>query len=205
MSPADGPTTAVPTPTTSAPTGTGGRPAMPAAPGASGSGRIGVVGPVLAALLLATGLLLLREALVVLGATSGAPWLPAAAEGLRGLGPAWWLVPAGVAVALVGLWLLVSALRPRSRRTLPLTSGTGVFLHTRDVARLASGAAREVDGVLSASATATRRTVSVKVHGTADVREEVTRAVTETLTPLRTTPRVDVRVRTSRDDERNDR
>ncbi|NAZ87476.1 DUF6286 domain-containing protein [Kineococcus indalonis] len=180
------------------------RPPMPPAAQATGSGRIGVVGPLLAVLLLALGLLLGREALVAAGALGGSAWLPAAAGGLDGLSAAWWLVPAGLAVALLGLWLVVSALRPRSRRTVPLAAGTGVFVHVRDLARLASGAAREVDGVLSASSSATRRAVTVTVHGTGDVREQVSAAVTGALAPLRTPPRVSVRVRTGDDDERNE-
>ncbi|WP_432561745.1 DUF6286 domain-containing protein [Kineococcus sp. SYSU DK003] len=166
----------------------------------SGSGPIGVVGPVLALLLTALGIVLLREALVTTGAVAGTRWLPAAAEGLRGFAPAWWLIPAGVVVALIGLWLLVTAVRPRSRRTLPLTSQTGIFLHTRDVARLASGAAGDIDGVLQASSSATRRKVSVSVHATTDqgLREAVTEAVTHSLAPLRTPPRVAVTVHSPR-------
>ena len=174
---------------------------MRAATQKSGSGPVGVLGPVLAVLLLALGALLLRDALVAAGAFAGSPWLPAAADALEGFAPVTWLIPAGIVVALIGLWLLVTALRPRSRKTLPLTSQTGVFLHTRDVARLASGAAGDVDGVLDASSTATRKKVFVAVHATADagLRESVTAAVTERLAPLQSPPRVDVTVRTSKE------
>jgi len=174
---------------------------MRAATQKTGSGAIGVVGPVLAVLLLALGALLLRDALVAASALSGRQWLPAAAAGLQGFAPARWLIPAGIVLALIGLWLIVTALRPRSRKTVPLTSQTGVFLHTRDVARLASGAAADVDGVLEASSTATRKKVSVVAHATADtgLRESVTAAVTERLAPLQSPPRVSVTVRTSKE------
>lgn len=167
----------------------------------SGSGPIGVIGPVLAVLLLALGLLLLRDALVAAGALSGAPWLNAGVEGLKGFAPAWWLIPAGIVVALVGLWLTLTALRPRSRKTLPLTSRTGVFLHTRDIARLASGAAQDVDGVLDVSSTATRKKVTVSVHGTAEagLRESVSDAVAQRLSPLQSPPRVAVTVHTPKE------
>lgn len=179
-----------------------GRPAMRSAAQKTGAGPVGVVGPVLAVLLLALGLLLLRDALVSAGALSGAAWLPAAAEALRGFAPATWLVPVGVALALVALWLIVTALRPRSRKTLPLTSSSGTYLHTRDVARLASGAARDVDGVLDATTSASRSTVKVSVTTTSgDLKGAVTSAVTEALRPLQKAPRVVVRTRTDRQED----
>ncbi len=174
---------------------------MQAADQKSGSGPIGVIGPILAVLLLALGVLLLRDALVAAGAFSGTPWLSAGVDGLKGFAPVWWLIPVGIVVALIGLWLAVTALRPRSRKTLPLTSRTGVFLHTRDIARLASGAAQDVDGVLDVSSTATRRTVSVIVRGTAEagLRESVTEAVAQRLSPLQSPPRVAVTVHTPKE------
>jgi hypothetical protein len=174
---------------------------MRAATQKSGSGPIGVLGPVLAVLLLALGLVLLRDALVAAGALTGTPWLTTAVDGVKGFAPAWWLIPAGIVVGLLGLCLVLTALRPRSRKTLPLTSRTGVFLHTRDVARLASGAAGDVDGVLDASSAATRKKVTVTVHGTAeaDLRDAVTTAVTDRLSALQSPPRVAVTVRTSKE------
>lgn len=172
---------------------------MPPARQATGSGAVGVVGPVLAVLLLAAGVLLVRDALVAAGVLSGSSWLGAAAEGLRGTAPATWLVPAGAVVVLLGLWLVVTALRPRTRTAVPLTSQSGAFLRTRDVARLAAGAARDVDGVLDASASASRRKVTVTVSGTAaaGLREDVTSAVTDRLAALESAPRVSVAVRTA--------
>jgi hypothetical protein len=174
---------------------------MRAARQKSGSGAIGVVGPVLAVLLVALGVLLLRDALVAAGALAGTQWLPAAVSGLRGFAPAWWLIPAGIVLALVGAWLIVTALRPRSRRTLALRSQTGVFLHTRDIARLASGAAQDVDGVLHVSSTATRRKVSVAARAITGpaVREAVSAAVSERLAALQSPPRVRVTIHTPKE------
>lgn len=174
---------------------------MQAANQKSGSGPIGAIGPILAVLLLALGLLLLRDALVASGALSGTPWLNAGVDGVEGFAPTWWLISAGIVVALIGLWLALTALRRRSRKTLPLTSRTGVFLHTRDIARLASGAAQDVDGVLDVSSTATRKKVTVTVHGTSELglRESVTGAVAQRLSPLQSPPRVAVTVRTPKE------
>lgn len=170
---------------------------MPAAPQKTGSGPIGVVGPVLAVLLLALAVLLGREAAVGLGWLQGEPWLPSAAQALDGLGAQTWMIAAGIVVALVGLWLLVTALRPRSRKTLPVTAETGVFVHTSDVARLASAAAREVDGVLSAKSSATRSSVAVHVEALSpEVSSAVQQQVTDRLRALRSTVRVKVKVST---------
>ena len=171
--------------------------AMAGARQKTGSGRIGVVGPVLAVLLAALGVLLIRDALIAFDVLPGAALLPATLDRLNGWTAEWWMVPAGVAAALLGLWLVVTALRPRSRKTVPVTSATGVFLRTRDIARLASDAAEEVDGVVSATSTASRRAVTVVVRSTATagIVEGVTDAVTRRLSTLETPPHVKVRVR----------
>lgn len=171
--------------------------AMAGARQKTGSGRIGVVGPVLAVVLAAVGVLLIRDALIAFDVVPGAALLPAILDRLNGYTAEWWMVPAGVAVALLGLWLVVTALRPRSRKTVPVTSATGVFLHTRDIARLASDAAEEVDGVVSATSTASRRAVTLTVRSTATagIADGVTDAVTRRLSPLETSPRIKVRVR----------
>jgi hypothetical protein len=94
------------------------------------------------------------------------------------------------------VWLIVTALRPRSRKTLPVTSATGIFLRAADVARLASAAADDVDGVLAASSIASRRKVSVTVESDRDqVADLVRDAVTERLSALQKPPPVKVRVR----------
>jgi hypothetical protein len=171
-------------------------PVMRSARQQTGAGRIGVVGPVLATVLIAIGVVLLHDAISAADDTPGRSWLAAIVEGLDGFTAEWWLVPAGVAVALIGVWLIVTALRPRSRKTLAVTSATGVFLHTRDIARLASAAADDVDGVLSANSVASRRTVTVAVESdTAGVADHVQRAVAQRLAALADPVKVKVRVR----------
>lgn len=168
----------------------------------TGAGPVGVVGPLLAVLLGGLGVVLLHDALVAAGAMTGS-WLQPATRSLVGVRPAGWMVPAGLVLALLGLWLLLTALRRRTRRTLALDSRTGAFIGTGDLARRASAAAQDVDGVLSASSSATRRTVTVQVTTTGDasipgaVRDSVTAGVSTLAAP----PRVRVRA-TSHSDER---
>ena len=170
--------------------------AMPAAKQRTGAGRIGVAGPVLAVVLTAVGAVLLHDGISLLDSTPGRSWLAVVVGGLDGLTAEWWMIPAGVGVALIGVWLIVTALRPRSRRMLAVTSETGVFLRTRDVARLASAAADDVDGVLSAGSAAGRRKVTVTVESDADgIAERVQEAVTHRLAALATPIKVKVRVR----------
>jgi hypothetical protein len=94
------------------------------------------------------------------------------------------------------VWLIITALRPRSRKTLAVTSATGVFLRTRDIARLASAAADDVDGVLSAHSVASRRTVTVTVESdTAGIADRVQETVAQRLATLDDPLKVKVRVR----------
>jgi hypothetical protein len=172
---------------------------MRAARQKTGAGRIGVVGPLLAAALTAAGVVLLHDAIAEADSTSGRTWTAAVLDRIDGLTAQWWMVPAGALAALAGLWLIVTALRPRSRKTVAVTSATGVFLRTRDVARLASAAAEDVDGILSARSVAGRRTVTVTVASpTAEVAEQVRHAVQERLAVLSDPMKVTVRVRSRR-------
>lgn len=175
--------------------GAGARTMRPA-PARTGAGRVPVLAAVIAVLLLALAVVLVRDALVGLGTLGGSPWLPAAVEALVGLTPSAVVAVVGVVVALVGLWLLLQAFRRRTRSEVAVRSQTGVFTGTSDVARLASGAARSVDGVLDASSTATLRSVTVKVVGTGDVQAQVQEAVTRRLSALDPAPRVRVRATT---------
>jgi hypothetical protein len=171
-------------------------PAMPAARQQTSAGRIGLLGPIMALLLTGIGVVLLHDAIAETDSRSGRTWLAAMIDGLDRTTAEWWMIPAGVGIAMVGVWLIVAALRPRSRKMLALTSQTGVFLRTRDVARLASAAADDVDGVLSASSVASRRMVTVTVESDrGGVAELVRETVDERLAALASPPKVKVRVR----------
>jgi hypothetical protein len=169
---------------------------MAAARQRTGSGRIGVVGPILAVLLTAAGFVLLHDAVARADGRPGRTWVAATVDVIDGAIALWWMVAAGIAVALIGLWLIVTGLRPRSRRTVAITSATGLFLRARDIARLASAAADDVDGVLSAASVASRRKVTVTVESDRDgVADLVRTAVEQRLATLARPVRVNVRVR----------
>ena len=174
--------------------------AMDAAKIPVGVGAIAIVGIVLALLLTALGVLAVREALVGFGVLTGTAWLSPAGRSVSGLTAAAWMVPVGAVLVLVGLWLLVGAVRPRPRTATTVTSETGVFVRPKDVSRLAQTAAEQVDGVLAADVSATRRAVRVRVRGTgaADVSENVRAAVSRRLSALDSPPTVNVSVQGGR-------
>lgn len=173
---------------------------QPMRPGraATGPGPAPVVAIVLAVALLASAVVLLREALVVFGAVGGAQWLPAAARSLPVVAPSTVMVVVGVALVLVGVWLAYLALRRRTRKAVQVSAGTGVFTTPADVARLSSSTARDVDGVLSARSTATHRTVTVRISTTGDptTTDAVRSMVTGRLSVLERAPKVRVNAST---------
>ena len=174
---------------------------MQAARQKTGAGRVGLVGPLLAVVITGLGMVphttpdtesfyadpivLLRDAIAESDSRPGRTWIAAVIDGLDGLTAEWWMIPLGLVVALLGVWLIVTALRPRSRKTLAVTSATGIFLRTGDVARLASAAADDVDGVLATSSVARRRKIIVTVESDrGQVADLVCDAVTERFAPL---------------------
>ncbi len=167
---------------------------MPAAKTPVGSGALAALGLILALLLTAAGVVLTRDALVYFTLLTGTPWTRSVARAVNGVTAAAWLVPLGIALALVGLWLLWRAVRPRARTAVSLTSATGVFLRPHDIARFAETAAESVSGVISADVNASRRSVTVQVRGTGseDLADQVRAAVTERLSALDSPPAIKV-------------
>jgi hypothetical protein len=155
---------------------------------------------VLASLLIALGVVAGQEALARSGVVRGlAPedgWVTQAANGLDGsaLGPTALL--AGAIALLLGILLLWAAWHsgPRFVRLAPAPA---LVLRPEDVARLASAAAEDVDGVLEASSTASARQVTVRVGSTGaeQVAGEVEQAVGRRLQLLENPPSVRVRER----------
>lgn len=162
-----------------------------------GPGAITFVGAVLSLLVIALGAVGLQTAASAAGITKSQPLLTQAIEGTDGLRPLWWMLPVGLLLILVGLWLLVAALRPRPRTAIALKAQTGVFMRPRDVARLAEHAADDVDGVAAVKARATRGKITLSIDSTGGpgVTERVKAAVNEPLEALRKTPRVSVKVK----------
>ena len=194
---APGPVTA-PMARVAPPTPTSDTAALPAPKQPVSPGTITAVGVVLALLVVALGVVGLHDALVAADAVDGSSWSAAAVSAVDGTRRGLWLVPAGVLAVLVGLWLLLTALRPRPRTAIALRADTGVVLRPRDVAALARSTAGDVDGVTSATASAQRRRVSVAVVATSDdgVREAVAAAVAARFAALSTTPSIRVSVKT---------
>lgn len=157
-----------------------------------------IIGVILALLMVGVGAAAVRDAVVMLGWLRGDPLIPNAFGVIGEFGPAGWMVPAGIVVALVGMALVVVAFLPRRSIAIEVDADTAVYIRPRDAAGVATSAAADVPGVLGAQSSLTRRKVIVtcRVTGdTAELREQVTAAVTHALQPLHRTPRVVVRVR----------
>lgn len=152
----------------------------------------------LALLLVAAGVLGVRDAAVAVGWLRGDLLIPKGVNAIAEFGPQQWMVPAGVALAVLGVALAVLALFPRRPTAVPVEAATTVYVGHGDVARIASAVTLDVPGVLKATCTASSRTVVVRCRVTGhadDVRVLVTAAVADALEPLRHTPRIVVRVR----------
>lgn len=154
-----------------------------------------------ALLLLALGALGIRDALVAAGVLDGELFTVTIATAVDGFGAQTWMVPVGIALAVVGLLLLVVALKPRRRTELAVSSTVGVWIRPADVARIATYAAEDAPGVSGARSTATRRRVVVTVESLgADqdtLRADATAEVNARLAPLDPAPKVTVHVRSN--------
>lgn len=163
-----------------------------------GAAKSAFVAAFLALVLIAIGALGVRDAAVAAGWLRGEPLIPKAFDAISEFGPQPWMVPAGVALALSGIVLAVVSLLPRRPTAVAVQAGTAVYVGHGDVARVASAAALDVPGVLTATSTASARKVVVRCRATGhgdDVRALVNEAVSDALEPLRHTPRIAVRIR----------
>lgn len=159
------------------------------------------VAVILALLLIAVGVVAMRDAALAAGWLSGQPWIPPALRAVDGLRPGAWTGPAGIVVAVLGAALVVIGIAPRRVTARTIDAATSVYLTDSDVRHLVNTRAADVAGVLRASTSAKRRRVIVRcvvTGGDTDVREHVADEVTRALAPLRTPPRVIVRTRTEK-------
>lgn len=160
----------------------------------------GWVGVVLALLLIAAGIVLGRDVLIGTGAIDGAQWLPSAVAWLDGLTAEQWMLPAGIGAVVLGIVLLIAALKPR-RRTHRPTSIDGVWMRKSDIVYLARRTAADRPGVDDAVATGSARKVKVRAsaHAGADiaqVRADVADAVGSALATLADSPKIAVKIKT---------
>ena len=153
----------------------------------------------LAVAVVAVGVVGVRDALVAAGALGGSSYTRDAAQHVDGLTAQVWMLPAGIAVALLGLWVLWGALRPRKRTQVQVQGTPGAWMRPTDVAKLAHDAADTVDGVVSATVKATRTKITVRTTTTAQdgtsTRDAVTTAIGTRLQALQSSPRVKVTTR----------
>jgi hypothetical protein len=171
-----------------------GRP--PVAPPAAG-----YVGTLIGLTLLALGAVALRDFAVLEGWAQGSPWITATIEWLDGLTYQGWMLPAGIVTALLGLWSLYAALRPRRRIALAVPARSSVWIGPADLARLAARAAENVPGVLDCSASASLRSITVKAEVTAAsdaaIKAAITTAIGDAVSGFAyPPPRIKVRTRT---------
>jgi len=132
----------------------------------------------------------------------GPTWVGAAIEQTNGSGSAVWMSVAGIAVALLGVWLIVLAAKPRRVHGLQLRGDTGIWLDFRAVARIANSVATGTEDIAEARTRAGRRRVVVDAvlspESTADPSElsrRIKALVVERFEPLVRPPTVRVHLR----------
>ncbi|MCC3265981.1 DUF6286 domain-containing protein [Arthrobacter gengyunqii] len=163
--------------------------------------------------LLAAGVVLVWAAISRLTLGQWPPFFTAVSDWLATLNwnsPGSWT--AGVVLAVIGLVLLLTVLIPGKFHALPLrlnqvrevSGDSRAVMSRRAVARLAAATCEHMDGVASASATASDKEVHVSVytplHDTADLQHWVTDGVRSRLqaTGLEPVPNITVSIRSGR-------
>lgn len=154
----------------------------------------------IALLVIAVGVVGLRDGVIAAGWIGGTPWTPVAVDWLAALRPGGWMLPVGAVLAIAGLACVVTSIKPRRKPTAEVAAATAVFINLSDTARVATAAAESVAGVVAARSTARRGAVVVRCEVTgplsADQRHAVEAAVGGELDALRAAPKIVVRTRT---------
>lgn len=125
--------------------------AVPAALAPLDTPAVALLGPLFALAVVALGVAGVHDGLGCAGVLGGRPWLARLSDHLGVTTPDRGVVTWGVVAALVGLVLVSYALGRRPRPSHQVSGPVPLFLADRDVALLASSAARDVDGVLATS------------------------------------------------------
>ena len=158
----------------------------PAKP-AVGNGSVPFVAQILALLLVVLGVVVGQHALVAWGWVGGPSWTRSTLSTLDDVqhDELQVLLTAVLAVVL-GVVLLLTALRRRPRRGLQVAAHTGVDLRTRDLARMAQALLSGAGAVTGARVHATRRVVRVRAASgaTAEQNDAVRDDVQQRLEPL---------------------
>jgi hypothetical protein len=157
-------------------------------------------GVFLAFVLLGLGVVALRDTAVALQWLPGTPWIDAMVHRIDGLRFTWTMIPVGLAALVVGMALVIAALRPSRKTALPVTAASSIWISPWELAAVASYAANSVPGVFDARTAGTRRalTISARVADseTAEAKTaEVVAAVHAAVAIVAASPKVAVTIR----------
>ncbi|MGV9825276.1 DUF6286 domain-containing protein [Gordonia sp. NPDC003429] len=150
-----------------------------------------VGGVVIAFVLLALVIVAIRDLVVQAGWVSGTRWSREGADWVARSTWQQWMWPVAIALILIGLWLLWSAVRTRRRTHVSLGGYEVMWTRRGDIARRISTAALSVPGVEHATTVVGRRRAKVVVtatdtHPDADaIRAAVASAAAAPEKPLR--------------------
>jgi len=172
-----------------------GTPARPALPGPRALPAAAWLGPLVALVIIAAGVVLVQEALARWGVVTTS-WLGSLLTGIDGMRAGTWVVPAGVVLVLVGLLVLLVALKPRRRTHVHVDGEADLWITPTALTALARDAAEGVPGVARVSVTGSRS--AVKVRAAAERPEDVADAVQEAVASRLAGADVRVSVRTTR-------
>lgn len=164
-SPASAPTTAESTdsPDTDRTTEQGGQQGLPAAKPPLRTAAAVTIGILLALLLLGIAVVAIEEAVIRTGLWDGPSWTRNAVTAVDNVAVEPWMAAPLIACWVLGLVLLIVALKPRRRKGSALQAQTGVYLRRKDLARLAIPALQHIDGLTDLSAKAKRRILHISV------------------------------------------
>lgn len=158
---------------------------------------------VLAVVLALIGVVGVHDALTRAGVwLHGPTWVGMVIEHTNGTGSSLWMSVAGIALALLGLWLLILALKPRRRHGLQLQAASTIWLDYKAIASMATATATGTDGIAEARSSVGRRRVTVDAVMAPDATDDpgelsrrIQRAVTDRLAPLVRPPTARVHLR----------
>lgn len=107
-----------------------------------------------------------------------------------------WAVAIGIAISLVGLWLLITSFLPRGRTHMRVNSPASIWVRPVDVARKASHTTRSEIGGANIRSRADRKRLQVQVEddGTGTVEQRVAATLSNEFRGLATPPAISVKV-----------
>ncbi|AZA12155.1 DUF6286 domain-containing protein [Corynebacterium gerontici] len=128
-------------------------------------------------------------------------WIRPALDWVANLGHQGWFFPAGIAIGVLGVVLLILSLKPAPPKYVASAAGvhTHVYMRPIDIARRSTAVAQRVAGVYDAETVVNRKATKVTVNVTGsnapDLAQRVQQEVQAHVGKLATNPRVRVNVR----------